>query len=92
MYPLVNIMRMKYNLEPVENEAEEVRSAGLNLQESADKDGADRQTVAGGHGGQGPGHPHLTPLYLPPRLQHPGSGQVRSGQASVGQEQLTSLV
>ena len=73
---------MKYNLEPVENEAEEVRSAGLNLQESADKDGADRETVAGGHGGQGPGHPHLTPLYLPPGLQH--SSEVRrSSQPTV---------
>ena len=42
-----------------------------NLQQCADNDGADRETVAGGHGHQGPGHPHLAPLYLPPRLQHP---------------------
>ena len=70
------------NLEPVENEADDVSYAGLYLQQGADKDGADRQTVAGGHGGQGPGHPHLAPLDLSPRLQHSKSGQVRSGQVN----------
>ena len=73
------IMTMLCDLEPVEYEAEKVGGAGLYLQQGADKDGSHRETVAGGHGRQGPGHPHLAPLYLPPRLQHPGSGgQVRS--------------
>ena len=73
---------MYYNLEPVEYEAEEVGYAGLEFQQGADKDGSDREAVAGGDGGQGPGHPHLTPLYLPPGLQH--SSQVRrSSQPTV---------
>ena len=68
------------HLEPVECEAEKVGGASLYLQQGADKDGPHRQTVARGHRRQGPGHPHLAPLYLSSRLQHPA---VRSGQVSL---------
>ena len=63
-------MYWQFNLEPVDNEAEEIAYAGLILQHGAEKDGPDRETVAGGDGGEGQGHPHLTSLYLSPRLQH----------------------